>query len=239
MDSQLSREDIERISALVDGELPPAERAALAARIATDRNLARAHATLARVKAAVDETAVAADGLALALPRFVAPRRYLGYGAAAALAVLIVSAFVWQNPWRQQPVYFTPNEGPVAITLAALPSATAIPVLEGAGLKLMGLSVETLPAASVLVANYQGPHGCRLELRAFPAGSPAPSVSGTSRRQWTVEQIGYELTAHGMPEWRFAIVADVAEQQTRHNGIPGSAERRLREARAAAPPCAG
>ncbi len=239
MDKLVSDEELERISALVDGELGPAERAALATRIAADRDLARAHATLARVKAAVDESADAAEAPAFVLPRSLATRRIFGWGIAAALAAVAFLALAWQGPLRPQPTYFTPNEGPVAITLAALPSATAIPVLDDAGLKLMGLSVESLPAASVLVANYQGPHGCRLELRAFSADAPMPSAGGTSRRQWTVERIGYQLVAHGMPEWRFAIVADAAEQQTRHNGIPGSVERRLREARAAAPPCAG
>ena len=46
---------IERLNALIDGELPPAEHAALADRIAAGRDLAHAHATLARLKACIVE----------------------------------------------------------------------------------------------------------------------------------------------------------------------------------------
>ncbi|PWB64110.1 MAG: hypothetical protein C3F17_07790, partial [Bradyrhizobiaceae bacterium] len=49
------QDDTERLNALVDGELAPAARAALAERIAADRSLARAHATLARLKSCVAE----------------------------------------------------------------------------------------------------------------------------------------------------------------------------------------
>jgi hypothetical protein len=42
-----------------------------------------------------------------------------------------------------------------------------------------------------------------------------------------------------MPDWRFKIIADGAEQQTRTNADPGRVDRKLREANRGAPKCLG
>ena len=67
----------------------------------------------------------------------------------------------------------------------------------------------------------------------------APALAGTSRRRWIAGDLAYELVAHGMPAWRFDIIADAAEQQTRIGSDPVRIDRRLREADIGAPPCLG
>ncbi len=42
-----------------------------------------------------------------------------------------------------------------------------------------------------------------------------------------------------MPAWRFAIIAEAAEQQTRIGSDPEPIDRRLRQANIGAPPCLG
>jgi hypothetical protein len=126
-----------------------------------------------------------------------------------------------------------------AVTLAALPGNPVIPRLDAAGLVLEDVKVERAGEVHLLLASYRGPHGCRLDLRVSPAGSAVPVGAGSSRHGWDVGALAYELVAHGMPGWRFAIIADAAEQETRAGRTPDAARRRLREARALAPPCTG
>jgi anti-sigma factor RsiW len=83
MDSGRTR-DLEKLNALVDGELGPAERAAIAARLAADRDLASAYATLARLKAATAETTEDCPTIVLRQPRWLTVRRH-----AAAIAACI------------------------------------------------------------------------------------------------------------------------------------------------------
>ena len=228
---------MERLNALIDGELPPAEHAALADRIAVERDLAHAHATLARLKACIVEEAESAPPIELVLPR---PARRLslvpGLGmAAAAAALAIIVAFVaFREPDHQHKVN---TEITPYVTLATLPAQPFIPDLTNAGLKLVGGEVEHSGQAAVLVAAYRGPRGCRLELRVWPATARVSPTIGTSRRTWMAGDLAYELVAFGMPAGRFAAVAAAAEAATRAGEMPKQADTRLREARLAAPPC--
>jgi hypothetical protein len=235
MDSEQRHQDLLRLNALVDGELAPAERAQLAARLATDRDLAHAYATLARLKAVIGEGADATPEISLPSPqRRVWPRVA---AAAAALAAVIAVALFAANGFLTRNAD-VPNEAPTAITLASLPAGTTIPRLDTAGLKLVSLVINpgTVP---LFTATYRGPHGCRLDLRAWPVGEPPPPLAGTSHHRWTVGDLTYELVAHGMPVWRFDVIADASELQTRLNGDHHYINRRLRQAEYGAPPCAG
>jgi anti-sigma factor RsiW len=233
-----NEDDLLKLNALVDGELAPAERAEIAARLATDRDLARAYAVLAQLKATIGE---AADVPApIVLPK---ARRPLGRTFMAAAAGFVVAIGVGIVVARTMlPVAAAPDEGsaegPTAITLASLPAGTHIPRLDTAGLKLIGLAIDP-GAVPLITARYRGPHGCRLDLRAWPTGAEAPQHPGTSKRTWVVGGLTYELVAHGMPKWRFAIIADGAEQQTQAGVDPARVDRRLREANNGAPPCVG
>lgn len=232
--------DFEKLNALVDGELAPAERAELAARLAVDRELAAAHATLAHLKAAVAETAEDCPAFTIARPS----RRPVWRRHAAAIAACLVLAagaglLALRGEWFDSESSLTSTaEGPTAITLASLPAGTTVPRLDAAGLKLIGLAFHP-GSVPLFTASYRGPHGCRLDLRAWPVGATAMKGDGSSLRQWVAGDLVYELTAHGMPAWRFEIIADGAEQQTRAGVDPARVDRRLREANRGAPPCLG
>jgi anti-sigma factor RsiW len=232
-----SPEAIARLNALIDGELPPAEHAALADRIAAGRDLAHAHATLARLKACIVESAEGTPvvGIVLPSPARRRPMRAAGVALAAAASVLL-AVLVWL-PEREDMPSSLAEIAPV-ITLAALPDTPVIPDLAVAGLKLMGGEVERAGGTAVLVVAYRGPRGCRLELRVRPAGADVPPTVGTSRKTWTAGDLAYELVAFGMPAARFAAVAAAAQTATR-GPIPKDADRRLREANLQAPPCTG
>ena len=125
------------------------------------------------------------------------------------------------------------------VTLAALPANPVIPHLDMGGLTLEDVKIDRAGDVRLLVASYRGPHGCLLDLRVSPAGFAVPAGVGSSRHTWEVGPLAYELVAHGMPGWRFAVIADAAERETRDGRAPDAVRRRLREARAVAPPCAG
>jgi len=232
------QQDLEKLNALVDGELPPDERAALAARLASDRDLARTYATLARLKATIGEAADAP----IDAPVFELPKRRpshlvrdlaIGAGLAAMVAAGIFMALP-PAPKTEAPL----GEGPTAITLASLPAGTTVPRLETAGLKLTGLVID--PGKVPLVsATYRGPHGCRLELRAWPIGATPPETSSTEHHRWVAGNLVYELSAHGMPASRFALIAGAAEGQTATDADSDRIRRQLRQASHGAPPCAG
>ena len=230
-------DDLQRLNALIDGELPPAEHAALAARIVAGRELAHAHATLARLKACIVQGIE--DAPTPDLPRLQAPfwKRSAGPIAAAAAAAGLM--FVIVVEYEQRASELQESRPDAAIVLAALPASPVIPDLTVAGLKLVGTEVETVAGTSLLVAAYRGPRGCRLELRVHPSAAVVPATSGTSRRAWTVDDLAYEMVAFGMPAARFAAVAGAAEAATRARRLPDAADGRLREASRAAPPCVG
>jgi hypothetical protein len=230
MGTELNNKDLLLLNALVDGELAPQDRAAIAARLAVDRDLARSYATLARLKASIGELAEVSPEISL--PRTKQRARWLVGAAAACIAAAIAIGVLFDHEAS------TAAEGPTAITLASLPAGTTIPRLDTAGLKLIGLAIDP-GRVPLFTATYRGPHGCRLDLQAWPIGSNAPALAGTSRRSWTAGDLAYELVAHGMPTWRFVIIAEAAEQQTRIGSDPARIDRRLREANIGAPPCLG
>jgi anti-sigma factor RsiW len=232
--------EIARLNAFVDGELTPAERAAVAAQIRAQPNFARAHATLARLKACIAESADATPSVAIARPPRRSQSMALGIGVAGLAAVafgLVGLLIAVQFRAERKPVPLAGQEA--VVTLAALPANPVLPHLDAAGLVLEDVAVEGAGNVRLLLASYRGPHGCRLDLRVSPAGSAAPVGAGSGRHSWEVGALAYELVAHGMPGWRFAIIAAAAEQETRAGRAPDAARRRLREARASAPPCTG
>ncbi len=234
---RISPDAIERLNALIDGELPPAEHAALADRIASGRDLAQAHATLARLKASVVESAerVPAEAIHFIVSK---PRRRLppAFGIAAATAALI-GLLIWPSE-RLADQAALQGIAPF-VTLASLPVAPIIPDLSHAGLNLVGGEVERFGDMAVLVAAYRGPRGCRLELRVWPSAIAVPPTVGTSRAAWTAGDLAYELVAFGMPGGRFTAVAAAAEAATQAGAMPENAATRLREASLTARPCTG
>lgn len=231
--------DIVLLNAFVDGELSPAERADVADRIRAEPGIARAHATIMRLKASIAESADATPPVTIVAarkrPRQVTNLAVRGFVACAAILIVLVTA-----------THFLAERGPAPliardamVRLAALPADPVIPNLEIGGLTLEDVKIESVGGTRLLVVSYRGPHGCLLDLRVSPLGSAASAGAGSSRHNWKVGPLAYELLAHGMPGWRFAIIADAAEQETRDGRVQDAVRGRLREARAAAPPCAG
>lgn len=232
---QNRQDDVLRLNALVDGELSAANQAALAERLAVDRDLARAHATLASLKASV--VASVTDEVVPPLPPVATRPRLPVYGFATAAAVLLAAVGIFIT----SEIGSNPNgdtEFPRTIVkLAALPSSPIVPDLGSAGLKLTGITMDRPGDIAIVVASYQGPRGCRLELRVHKVGNAIPPTGGTSRWAWTVDDLAYELTAYGMLSARFAAIAAAAEYATRHGGSEDRG--RLREASHGSRPCVG
>lgn len=225
------------LNALVDGELTPRERAAAAARLANDRDFARAYATLTRLKAAVIEGADDAWASELSLPQPGSRRTAMLAGAGAALAALIaIAAGLSVHWWSMQAPSIVEAE-PQTVTLAAFGRSALIPDLTPAGLRLAGTVVQPGNHGQLLVATYLGSRGCRLELHVQAAAGAVATADGTDRRHWQVGDLVYQLIAYGMAAERFAAIAEAAERATRAGSLPGGMNQRLREARASAPPC--
>jgi hypothetical protein len=229
-------EDLEALNAFVDGELRPDEHARIAARIANEHGLARAHATLARLRAGLADYADATQPPLLKLQ----PRRARWPLAAAAAMVALFAglALVQLHTARTDLIAPVASMGDASIEPVSLGGRPMIPDLSPAGLTLVRVDRGADSLLDHLVAVYTGPRGCRLELHVRPLGS-APIVAplSTHRREWVDGASVYELLAFGMPLDRFAVVAEAAEGQTR--ALSGPDQHRLREARRNAPPCVG
>ncbi len=231
-----SQDAIVRLNALIDGEASPGERAALAERLAHDRELAQAHATLARLKACV---VASADASAPDAPRVSVPRpvRYR-WAAGAAVAVIAAAGMVAVLSALHEPAVPSAEAEATVVRHAALPSNPVVPDLSLAGLKLTGIAMEAAAGLPAVLATYRGPRGCRLELRVMAAGTePAPSA-GTASRVWSAGGLRYELVAFGMPAARFLAVAGLAEGAVRDGAVARSRSN-VQQAALASPPCVG
>jgi anti-sigma factor RsiW len=226
--------DLEALNAFVDGELPPEEHAAVAARIAADPSLARAHATLTRLRAGSADYAAGTEPPVLTMPSRRLPRPVI---AAAAAAVALLAGVALVQLRTAQPLSSV-NASREAVLPVALGSKPMIPDLSAAGLTLVRVDGGAGRPLDHMVAVYTGPRGCRLELHVRSPGSePISAPQATHRHQWADGAATYELLAFGMAPKRFAVVAEAAERQTR--ALAGPDQQRLREARKSAPPCVG
>lgn len=229
-------EDLEALNAFVDGELSPDEHAHIAARIAAEPALARAHATLAQLRAGIADYATATQPPVLQAQ----PNRARWPVAAAAAVVALLSgvALVQLHSIRPIPEASMTGADDDAVRPVLLGSKPMIPDLSTAGLTLVRVDRGVDSLLDHLVAVYTGPRGCRLELHVRPLGSASiMAPQSTLRHEWVDGAAVYELLAFGMPVKRFAVVAETAERQTR--ALPGPDQHRLREARQSAPPCVG
>jgi hypothetical protein len=223
------------LNALVDGELAPAEHAAAAARLACDREFARAHATLLRLKAGIAEIAEDRDAPSIRLAaasRWRIPAVVIPAALAAAVAAVAFMPMIAPRP-ESPPAKVGATKEVIAVSFAIDP---VIPDLTPAGLKLARTVVSTNSGVQALVATYLGPRGCRLELWVSNTSVSANTAGASERRSWRVDGLIYELIAFGMPSSRFEKVAAAAEKATRATTLPNDSDR-LIQARIARPPC--
>ena len=143
-------DDLVRLNSFIDGESTPAERAVVAARLSRDPQFAHAHATLARLKACVHDSADDAPVIAPPPPGSRARRAVLGWVAAAAAVACLSVVTIGDLAFEHAAV---PAISPEAtrIALSGLPSRPILPRFDTAGLKLAGITVDRKMLADLAV----------------------------------------------------------------------------------------
>jgi len=227
----LTGRDWELINAYADGELPAAERTAIARRLALDPALAAALAEVHATKAALS---LIRPAPAEAEPR---PRRtgLRRVALAASLAALVVSGAAFQHhqarlgeTWQDAPAflhtelsanaYVLPEKAtPAVISTARIGDVQAFD-LSSSHLYLVDVQSSRRAGRDVVAMHYRGRHGCRLTAVAVEAepGDPAelPARHQGLGARWTVGDIHYYLLAKGMDGDRFAAIARYARAES-------------------------
>lgn len=204
----------EELNALVDGELDSARVAEIAARIADDRDAAKAFAIAAALKATT---------VGLAKGAGCKPRRSWRRHVLAAAVLLLTAGVVG--------VLFYAMQAPEQrrAELAALPPKTLgladdvtvggirLPNLEPGGLRLERVGISHDRRKPQLEADYVGERGCRARLvvaHAADVERPSPSAEAAQTTRWTVGAFVYTLTSERMDPQRFATVVQIAQAET-------------------------
>lgn len=257
------KQDLERISAFVDGELDPAARAEIIREAADDKAFARELIAHERLKATLADSVDVPD---LELPA--APRRWRIAPAlaslAASLALLVAGAAGWavydgrnagtgdlaldraieaHRSWTAD----SSQSGAIALVRPASSTINAyVPDLSSNGLNINHVSERRAPGEDrVLVVGYLGSRGCRVTLlaRTAPAEMPAQPVYleiGPVRAfSWRAGRLAYRMLAEGMATQRFRLIA-ASVRRASLNHLPLDPDNRLAlaQSRAQSPPCA-
>ena len=214
---QSSGPDWERLNALADGELAPAEQRAMAERLAASPEAAERLRGIVRLK---QELQALPAGDTPPLPSSPAPSQPGWRRVAAIAAVLLVTTAVALAPMLLRE---DASESFLAASLAAheqfattspQPVATIAPAAAGpvtAELARLGLQPvwQATSATGQVRVGFVGLRGCRLSLHVSPHTEPAPSSdqSAGTLAGWSVGGHGYLLIATGMPPARFEMIA--------------------------------
>ncbi len=255
---------IEQLCAYIDGELPAAEQARVAAAAARDPRLAARIATLSNLKASLAAETEPAPPLDLR-PHALATTAPIAV-ALSLVAALFVGLFVlWStSPTPSTPAWVTAaiddharwadaprsdggDSGARAVLAAAgaLGAAPVIPDLEAARLWIVGIRlVPNGDRTTALQIRYAGERGCRVSLWVAPAAEEPARWEATYTQKglrayaWRAGPLDYALVS-GMAAKRFADIADIVREATRRHQEPGpTAEALLRKDREESPPCA-
>jgi anti-sigma factor RsiW len=263
-----ARPDWATLNAYVDGELHPGEAARVARAVASDRTVADATATIARLKAAVHETL---EPGTCALPP-APPRRFARHALAACIAGLAVAtALLWypfaseeappawlgaawaaHDSWAGLHASGTPNPdadaGQVLVAFNRLGADAYLPDLTAAKLVLNWVKPVRLGErqANAMHLGYRGTRGCQVSLFILSSGQDLPRVitafgSGARRSYaWRNPSHGYLLMADGMDRARFDLIARTLQEATRTRAPFGPEVRSaLRASREASTACVG
>jgi anti-sigma factor RsiW len=234
----LATPDWQTLNAYVDGELAPAEAAAVAAALAREPELAARVASLSRLKAwssGLAPDSVPPPAFQPPVPARAPRPLALAAGAAALLLALAVAWFwpftappaeAWLDKavsahlaWLEQPA----DRGGAPIDAALEPSLTeGIPDLTEAHLTLV--YVKLAPGSGAghgLQLGYRGIHGCRVSLWIAEAVAGMGETPAALARQgvagygWRVGATGFALLARGMDPDRLRLLAEVVARLTR------------------------
>lgn len=250
----------ERLNAYVDGELAPADAAAVAAAVAHDAGLAARIATLARLRAVVTVLPTQ-PAPPLSLP--LRARRPKGNPKWAALAAgFVLAALLVAGASRFIPGTGVPSDGlalavqaqrqwlasdnpatrlPIALTAGG----DGLPDLGAASLRLAYLSLDPAnTGGGGVLAGYIGPQGCRLGLWIGPQQASASAQPIRSDRDglkistWALGGKSYALLSRGMDSRRLDEVAEIVAGMPQPQNRPTDAQiARLRSLHAIGEPC--
>ena len=255
----------QRLNAYVDGELSPDERAEVAARLAVRPDLAAQVATLTRVKAALAETAAAADVDRLRetarSPAWRAPWARIAAGVALLIGIGVGAATLTlrddgRTTWLEQPLaaheawladggesFSEGGAGPLLAGLAGLGADASVPDLSAARLTITGVRLVDAAGRPALHVGYSGTRGCRLTLWITPASGDAAvgltthNLGSFRAYSWRAGDLAYALVS-GMDPGRFAVIAETARKVTLERVQPaGETATALQRSRETSPPC--
>lgn len=214
---QLSPSEWERLNALADGELAPAEQRAMAERLASSPEAAEKLSGIVGLKQELQ--ALPADE-APPLPSISTSSRPRWRQVAAIAAVLVIAAAVALTPILLRR---DTSESFLAASLAAherfasapsqpeaaiAPAAAAPVASELAGLGLQPVWQTTAANGEVRIG-FVGARGCRLSLHVSPHAQSPPRADPTisTLTGWDAQGRSYLLIATGMPSVRFEMIA--------------------------------
>lgn len=235
----MTQTSAEMLSAYVDGELPPEDRARIEIRSATDPALARRIEVLGQMKAAV--AGIGADTAPM-MPVFAAPPRRirsmlsaaallcvlaffvgwigaatLGRNGPATLPDMVARAVALHDDWSTKPAQWT-------VKPAVMISGFEAPELIEAGLALVAVNPDAqINGQPAIQASYLGQHGCRVSLfRIRQAdGDDVFHITNNGDVQsatWADSAFRYVVIARHLDVTRFTVLADALNTMTSNMG---------------------
>jgi anti-sigma factor RsiW len=237
----------ELINAYVDGELAPAEAAAIASLAARDADIAARIATLTKLRAVAGGLVSAAPAAGQA-PPFAFPRVATARRFAALAAVLLAAAGLAAALWLVPPALPEPGlsaaiarhrswldgrderGGPAVTVDLAGARSRDLPDLSIASLRLVRIDVERRRGRDgILFGGYLGPNGCRIGIWIAAAASARQTEparmdrDGVAIRAWQHGGLRYAILGVGVDPARLDRVAALADALLRG----GEASRQL------------
>jgi len=254
-------QDLEQLSAFIDGELDVDARAAVTARAARDPAYARELAALSRLKAAAAEAIPVPD---IPTPRAPArSRRRIAVAVAACFALIagVGIGTVWLNDrhvspygfaldsaigmhraWKAQPAADAARAAIQPISAMLRPN---VPDLSANGLDLAYVGARKTDAGKeMMLVGYLGSRGCRLTMfvdradRLVSAKIVRIEAEEILASVWQAGPLRYALLAEGMAKPRFNLITDnVQRASLRRLPLDHDARAALARSRVASQPC--
>lgn len=229
----LGDQDHEAITALADGELTPAARAALERRMAAEPALRAALDDVLRAKTALAKLHQPAAGPERGGSRTRPSLRAMAIAACLLLAVLGGGSGFWftrANSWAAVPAELHARLSERTYVLTERAERPLVASARGGLFRALDLSASRLFLVEVeagrtrgretIGLHYRGRRGCRLSLVAVAAEPEDADVSDVSghdglARVWRAAGFHFFLLADGMDAARFGAIARYAAAATR------------------------
>lgn len=257
------KQDLERISAFVDGELDPSARAEVIRQAAGDAEFARELIAHEQLKATLVDSVEVPDIELPAAPRI---RRFAPaiISIAASLVLLVAAATAWMvydgrdggagdialDRAIEAHRSWTANKGQKGAADLVKPASGTInayvPDLSTNGLSIGHVSERPGPSGEkLLVVGYVGTRGCRVTLLARTAPPEARTqpvymeIGPVRAFSWRAGRLAYRMLAEGMAVPRFRLIADsVRRASLIHLPLDADTRMAMARSRAESPPCA-